>query len=65
MVMNLPAKQETWVQSLGQKDPLKTEMATHSNTLAWRIPWGHKESDKTEQLTLKPIFSVLTPMATV
>ena len=32
------AMQETWVQSLGQKDPLKKEMATHSSTLAWKIP---------------------------
>ena len=31
--------QETWVQSLGQKDPLEKEMATHSSILAWRIPW--------------------------
>ena len=31
--------QETWVRSLGQKDPLEKEMATHSNTLAWKIPW--------------------------
>ena len=30
---------ETWVQSLRQKDPLEEEMATHSSTLAWRIPW--------------------------
>ena len=30
---------ETWVQSLGQEDPLEKEMATHSNILAWRIPW--------------------------
>ena len=35
----LPAKQETWVQSLGQEDPLEKEIATHSSTLAWRIPW--------------------------
>ena len=35
----LPAMQETWVQSLGQEDPLKKGMATHSSTLAWRIPW--------------------------
>ena len=34
----LPAMQETWVQSLGQEDPLKKEMATHSSTLAWKIP---------------------------
>ena len=38
MVKNLPAIQETWVRSLGQEDPLKEEMATHSNILAWRIP---------------------------
>ena len=31
--------QETWVQSLGQEDPLEEEMATHSSILAWRIPW--------------------------
>ena len=39
MVKNLPAVQETWVQSLGQEDPLENGMATHSSTLAWRIPW--------------------------
>ena len=31
--------QETWVQSLGQEDPLEKEVATHSSILAWRIPW--------------------------
>ena len=31
--------QETWVQALGQEDPLEEEMATHSNILAWEIPW--------------------------
>ena len=36
---NLPALQETWVQSLGWEDPLEKEMATHSSVLAWRIPW--------------------------
>ena len=60
-VKNLPARQETQVQSLGQEDPLEKGMATHSSVLAWRIPWteepgyspwGHKESDMTEQLTL-------------
>ena len=35
---NLPAVQETWVQSLGQEDPLEKGMATHSSILAWRIP---------------------------
>ena len=39
MVKNLPAMQETQVQSLGREDPLEEEMATHSRTLAWRIPW--------------------------
>ena len=38
-VKNLPAKKETWVRSLAQEDPLEKEMATHSSTLAWRIPW--------------------------
>ena len=38
-VKNLPAMQETWVQFLGQKDPLEKEMATHSSILAWKIPW--------------------------
>ena len=38
MVKNLPAMQETQVQSLGQEDPLEKGMATHSSTLAWRIP---------------------------
>ena len=39
MIKNLPAMQETQVRSLGQEDPLKKGMATHSSTLAWRIPW--------------------------
>ena len=38
-VKNLPAVWESWVQSLGQKDPLKKGTATHSSILAWRIPW--------------------------
>ena len=52
------AKQETWVQSLSQEDPLEEEMATHSSILAWEIPWteetsglqfiGLQESDMTE-----------------
>ena len=61
-VKNLPAMQQTWVQSLGQEDPLEKEVASHSCVLAWRISWtkepgglqsfGHKELDTTEQLTL-------------
>ena len=59
MVKRLPTMRETQVQSLGWEDPLEKEMATHSSTLAWKIPWteergrlyspwGHKESDTTE-----------------
>ena len=39
MVKNLPAMQETWVQSLDREDPLEKEMATHFSILAWEIPW--------------------------
>ena len=38
-VKNLPAMQKTWVQSLGQEDPLEKGIATHSSILAWKIPW--------------------------
>ena len=38
MVKNPPARQETWVRPLGWEDPLEEGMATHSSTLAWRIP---------------------------
>ena len=56
----LPRMQETQVRSLSWEDPLEKEMAAHSSTLAWRIPWGRsllgyspwgrKESDTTERL---------------
>ena len=39
MVKDLPAMQETWVQSLDREDPLEKGMATYSRVLAWRIPW--------------------------
>ena len=39
MVKRLPTMQGAWVQSLGQEDPLEKEMATHSSTLSWKIPW--------------------------
>ena len=39
MVKCLPAMTETWVQFLGREDPLGKEMAIHSSTLAWKIPW--------------------------
>ena len=58
MVKNLPAMQETWIQSLGWEDRLEKEMATHSRILAWKSPWteepgrlqsrGHKEWDMPE-----------------
>ena len=37
--LSMQETQETWLPSLGQEDPLEKEMATHSNILAWRIPW--------------------------
>ena len=42
MVKNQPAMQETWVQSLGWEDSLEKGMATHSSTLAWKIPWAEE-----------------------
>ena len=42
MIKNLPPMRETWVRSLGQENPLEKGMATHSSTLAWRIPWIEK-----------------------
>ena len=39
MVKRLPTVQETWVRFLGREDPLEKETATHSSTLAWKIPW--------------------------
>ena len=39
IVKCLPTMRETWVGSLGQEDPLENEMAIHSSTLAWKIPW--------------------------
>ena len=41
-VKHLVAMRETWVQFLGQEDPLEKEMAIHSSTLAWKIPWTEK-----------------------
>ena len=60
--------QEIWVGSLGREDPLEKGMAAYSSILVWRItwteepgglsgPWGHKELDTTEQLTLS-LFSL-------
>ena len=63
MVKNPPEMQETWVQSLGGEDPLEKGLATHSRILAWIIhgqrslagysPWGRKEVDVAEQLSMQ------------
>ena len=73
-VKNLPAMQETWVQSLGWEDPLEEEMATHSSILAWRIPWMEEpgglqsirlqESAMTERLSHHHQLSVHTTKPT-
>ena len=39
MVKNLPARQEAWVRSVGQEDPLEKGVATHTSILVWRISW--------------------------
>ena len=55
LVKNLPAIQETWVQSPNWENPLENGKAPYSSILAWRIPWtiqGHKESDTSEPLSL-------------
>ena len=57
LVKNLTAMWETWVRSLGWEDPLEKGRVTHSSIPAWRIPrttvpWGCKESDMTERLSL-------------
>ena len=57
LVKNLPAMRETWVWSLDWEDPLEKGKTRHSSILAWRIlysPWGCKELDTTEQLSLSP-----------
>ena len=54
VVQNLPAMQETWVQSLSQENPLEKEIATHSNTLAWKIPWT-KEPGRLQSTELQRI----------
>ena len=49
MVKRLPGMQETWVRFLGQEDPLEKEMAIHSSTLAWKIPWT-EEPDRLQSM---------------
>ena len=54
LVKNLPTMWETWVQSLGQEDPLEEGMATYSNILAWRIPWT-EESGRLQTMGLQRV----------
>ena len=54
-VKNLPAMQETQVQSLGWEDPLDKEMATHSSVLAWRILWTEGPGGPFMSITLKRV----------
>ena len=59
LVKKLPAMQETWVQSLGQKDPLQKGMATHSSILAWRIQWTEEPSGL-QSIGLPRVDKILT-----
>ena len=54
-----PAVRETWVQSLGWGDSLEKGKATLFSILAWRIPWGRKELDKTERLSLTHSYNYI------
>ena len=54
MVKNPPAKHETWVQSLGQEDPLQKEMATYSSILAWKI-LGTEDPDGPQSMGLQTV----------
>ena len=55
----LPGMWESWVLSLGQEDPLEKEMATHSSTLAWRIPW-REEPGRLQSMGSQRVFSSLS-----
>ena len=54
MLKHLPTMWETWILALGQEDPLEKEMTTHSNTLAWKIPWT-KEPSRLQSMGLQKI----------
>ena len=55
MVKNLPAMQETWVQSLGWEDPLEKGMATQSSILTWEIPWTEEEPGRLQSMGLQRV----------
>ena len=54
MVKRLPSVWETWVRFLGREDPLEKEMAIHSSTIAWKIPWM-EESDRLQSMGLQRV----------
>ena len=62
MVKNMPAKQETQVQSLGGEDPLEEEMATHSSILAWRTP-SSEQPGGLQSMGLQRVRHDLVPTA--
>ena len=53
-VKRLSTMQETWVRSLGREDPLEKEMAIHSSTIAWKIPWT-EEPDRLQSMGLQRV----------
>ena len=53
-VKRLPAMWETWVRFLGREDPLEKEMAIHSSTLVWKIPWT-EEPDRLQSMGLQRV----------
>ena len=59
MVKNLPALQETQVQSLGREDPREKEMAIHSSTLAWKTPWTEEHHDTAVDCQLPSIVVLI------
>ena len=52
-VKSLPVMEETWVQSLGQEEPLEKEMVTYSSILAWEIPWTEDTGELQSQTQLR------------
>ena len=59
VAQNLPAKQETWVQVLGQENPARKEMATCSSIFAWEIPWT--EDPKSQEVLQGSPFTGIDP----
>ena len=57
LVKNSLAMQETWVQSLSWEDPLEKAMATHSSTLAWKIPWT-EEPDRLQSMGSQRVIHI-------